>query len=72
MSDTAAIVLAAGLSRRMGDLNKLLLHVGEDILLAHVVSCLVYASCSLLYYFSSIIAAPGFFLYEFSSINSSS
>ena len=38
MSDTAAIVLAAGLSRRMGDLNKLLLHVGEDILLTHVVS----------------------------------
>ena len=38
MSDTAAIVLAAGLSRRMGELNKLLLHVGEDILLAHVIS----------------------------------
>ena len=38
MSDTAAIVLAAGLSRRMGELNKLLLHVGEYILLAHVVS----------------------------------
>ena len=29
MSDTAAIVLAAGLSRRMGEFNKLLLHVGK-------------------------------------------
>lgn len=38
MSDTAAIVLAAGLSRRMGEFNKLLLHVGKDILLTHIVS----------------------------------
>lgn len=36
--DTAAIVLAAGLSRRMGEVNKLLLCVGDDILLRHVVN----------------------------------
>ena len=37
MSDTAAIVLAAGLSRRMGAANKLLLSVGDDVLVRRVV-----------------------------------
>lgn len=37
MSDTAAIVLAAGLSRRMGAANKLLLSVGDDVLVRTVV-----------------------------------
>lgn len=38
MSDTVAIVLAAGLSRRMGDANKLLLSVGGEVLLCRVVA----------------------------------
>ncbi len=37
MGDTAAIDLAAGLSRRMGEENKLLLSIGDDILLRRVV-----------------------------------
>jgi len=38
MSDIAVIVLAAGLSRRMGAINKLLLFIGNDTLLCRVVS----------------------------------
>ena len=38
MSDVACIVLAAGLSRRMGEVNKLLVQIGDDILLSRVVN----------------------------------
>ena len=38
MSDIAAIVLAAGLSLRMGASNKLLTPIGDDILVSIVVS----------------------------------
>lgn len=38
MSDTAAIVLAAGLSRRMGTANKLLEPIGGEILVCRVVA----------------------------------
>ncbi|MFT6568266.1 MAG: molybdenum cofactor cytidylyltransferase, partial [Parvibaculaceae bacterium] len=38
MSDVACIVLAAGLSRRMGEVNKLLVQIGDDILLSRVVT----------------------------------
>jgi molybdenum cofactor cytidylyltransferase len=38
MSDIACIVLAAGLSRRMGEANKLLLQFDDDFLLSRVVT----------------------------------
>lgn len=44
MTDVVAIVLAAGLSRRMGNKNKLLEKVGDRVLLERVVS--VYAKIS--------------------------
>ena len=44
MSDVAAIVLAAGLSLRMGALNKLLTPIGDDILVSIVVSACAAAS----------------------------
>lgn len=43
MFDRAAIVLAAGLSRRMGDANKLLLPLGGQPLLRHGVSACIEA-----------------------------
>ena len=44
MSDIAAIVLAAGLSLRMGASNKLLTPIGDDILVSIVVSACAAAS----------------------------
>ena len=38
MGDVTAIILAAGLSRRMGERNKLLLPIGEAPMIRHMVN----------------------------------
>ncbi len=48
MSDIACIVLAAGLSRRMGGANKLLLQFDDNFLLSRVVTACAAVSQSFL------------------------